>query len=882
MATPPGRDALVADGPKLDHRGRPMKKARRSRGYNAAYYSTPRPNSSSHHAVSTTSHTGPSSDTARSSGNSGTPSNYWRNTAWQYPGAVSLFDPASESRSDGEARASQALQQGSRLSTEQPETAPGHPAARHNFSNEEQIFLPVLGVCAREMRDYHLSGRLNLDDEGVAALEAVETAVAVAQREPTDLLKLPQAAEDLRTKPLETPLTSLRSMSPEIRTLSDPQASILDQVMQIADNPEEIEADLAMIKITHTKNQVNTSLNRPLTPPRKASGPSSEAISLPPMNETRPKKEAFQQEKTQQEKARQNEARARKEASDQTLLKRAQEEAQEKAREKVHEVIQEETRRLILQVQSLLGPGSDDAASDLSSSPVANRNSPLPDQAETAIAKMQRVESRQALADQLMDSAHHVDDACSHRAEATLPETNALAQRTNPPSTQARFPSSDQIKPPTKNQIKAPSSQQVKAPPNQDKAPPMQNNLASLDHDKGSVVRRKLTEKWPQRNVIDLSPFPESREVKRRARDNNRVVWASSDSDSEAGERQANALPALRPLAVYSSSSDTTYPSPMKSKALAAFKESHQLDHSLEIGAETSATTRPESPKLAQSRVKHSREDGTSKRKHGEPPRQATNGIRTERTMTTDTPLSYGVPGARVDKPSQIPTARYAFGVSTSGAEDVGSCAVAISSTEVSGREARLDEIVYGQLGAGPPPRGLKVKLPPKRPTPKSDGRLFLHSNPATHLTHVVARGLPQTWFDQKMEEIKTRGGRKIWFGRVSERWRWRRSRNAGQGSNPRSRAPATAPDFGKMEAGDLPDVVKRNPAWHQACLRLKEMAAPEAPESPQTASAQARTSPTYHEERDSESDSDSDIDYDASPSRGPRNLWSRQREYFA
>ncbi|PHH82745.1 hypothetical protein CDD82_5001 [Ophiocordyceps australis] len=85
-----------------------------------------------------------------------------------------------------------------------------------------------------------------------------------------------------------------------------------------------------------------------------------------------------------------------------------------------------------------------------------------------------------------------------------------------------------------------------------------------------------------------------------------------------------------------------------------------------------------------------------------------------------------------------------------------------------------FDAMIYQQPGARQPPTG--VRIPTAYPTTTSSvvgtsRRIFVHANPAIHQVH----NRSDAWYREKARQIKLRGGRKRWFGKVAARWRWMR-----------------------------------------------------------------------------------------------------------
>ncbi|QUC16120.1 uncharacterized protein UV8b_00361 [Ustilaginoidea virens] len=147
-----------------------------------------------------------------------------------------------------------------------------------------------------------------------------------------------------------------------------------------------------------------------------------------------------------------------------------------------------------------------------------------------------------------------------------------------------------------------------------------------------------------------------------------------------------------------------------------------------------------------------------------------------------------------------------------------------------------FDAAIYQQPGAAPPPSGvLNSVVTSKAPRWPSGGQVrFIHANPAVHRMHVRS----EAWFAKKSAEIRARGGRKFWLGKVSQRLRWlqserlklqaRRAEAKAQGGLPERPDPqpqtySVPLDFGDVPEGDLPEEVRKNPAWRKACEYFRE-----------------------------------------------------------
>ena len=114
------------------------------------------------------------------------------------------------------------------------------------------------------------------------------------------------------------------------------------------------------------------------------------------------------------------------------------------------------------------------------------------------------------------------------------------------------------------------------------------------------------------------------------------------------------------------------------------------------------------------------------------------------------------------------------------------------------------------------------------------DERLFFYANPATQTMH----SRPEEWYNKKTEEIKARGGRKFWFGKVAARQRWinrmrkdqERERKAAvrSGSIPPRRDPeprgySRPMNFADVPESELPEYVQDDPEWLKACAWLRQ-----------------------------------------------------------
>ncbi|KAH7326092.1 hypothetical protein B0I35DRAFT_125767 [Stachybotrys elegans] len=122
-----------------------------------------------------------------------------------------------------------------------------------------------------------------------------------------------------------------------------------------------------------------------------------------------------------------------------------------------------------------------------------------------------------------------------------------------------------------------------------------------------------------------------------------------------------------------------------------------------------------------------------------------------------------------------------------------------------------FDRLIYQQESAATPPREVRIALDDAQRR-AGESRSAVDDLTTLHF---------EAWYENKLKEIQSRGGRKAWFGKVLQRQRWLSSRE-GRGSNkqgerhppPRLRRP----DFSDVAEEDLPDYVLRDPAWVKAC----------------------------------------------------------------
>ncbi|KAF4984372.1 hypothetical protein FDECE_17094 [Fusarium decemcellulare] len=148
---------------------------------------------------------------------------------------------------------------------------------------------------------------------------------------------------------------------------------------------------------------------------------------------------------------------------------------------------------------------------------------------------------------------------------------------------------------------------------------------------------------------------------------------------------------------------------------------------------------------------------------------------------------------------------------------------------------AAFDSFIYQQSDLRPP-EGVSIRNGPsgKAAASSEENRIFLPVNPAIHKMH----NRSQEWYRKKCQEIKSRPGRKAWFGKVVERQRWLRAREAKlDEERQRARLAGTIPpfkapqpqgyrrimDFGDVPEEELPEEVRNNPAWLKACAWHRE-----------------------------------------------------------
>lgn len=154
--------------------------------------------------------------------------------------------------------------------------------------------------------------------------------------------------------------------------------------------------------------------------------------------------------------------------------------------------------------------------------------------------------------------------------------------------------------------------------------------------------------------------------------------------------------------------------------------------------------------------------------------------------------------------------------------------------------QAKFDAAFYSQALAGPPPPGVTVSPTKQKhtPPPGEDSKLYLHIDPRIHWP----RRWTDEWYENKMKEIRARGGRKANWGRAAQRMREQRLREEAQsqagakvlaeGPPPTSHLREPAPwmyhrriDFEDMSEDELPDYVLENAAWARACAWMRSNA---------------------------------------------------------
>ncbi|KAM5352407.1 hypothetical protein ACJ41O_005130 [Fusarium nematophilum] len=148
---------------------------------------------------------------------------------------------------------------------------------------------------------------------------------------------------------------------------------------------------------------------------------------------------------------------------------------------------------------------------------------------------------------------------------------------------------------------------------------------------------------------------------------------------------------------------------------------------------------------------------------------------------------------------------------------------------------AAFDAFIYQQSDLRPPAGVFLRPLLPRNATASSEEpRLYLPVNPAIHRLH----NRSEDWYKKKCQEIENRPGRKAWFGKVLERQRWLRAKEAKleKARQMARMAGTTAPykepqprghkqilDFGDVPEEELPEDVRNNAAWLKACAWHRE-----------------------------------------------------------
>ncbi|KAK2004204.1 hypothetical protein LX36DRAFT_564727 [Colletotrichum falcatum] len=154
---------------------------------------------------------------------------------------------------------------------------------------------------------------------------------------------------------------------------------------------------------------------------------------------------------------------------------------------------------------------------------------------------------------------------------------------------------------------------------------------------------------------------------------------------------------------------------------------------------------------------------------------------------------------------------------------------------------AKFDAMIYGQAEATTPPEGVFVPVAPGNMLANAQfsgegrGQLYMKLDPRIHWPH----NRSEHWYNAKMEEIKSRGGRKANFGKAAQRMRQQileaerldeeEKRAAEQGlsvSNSKPPQPWSHHrhmDFGDVPEEELPTYVRKNPEWLQATAWMRE-----------------------------------------------------------
>ncbi|KFH41088.1 hypothetical protein ACRE_082140 [Hapsidospora chrysogenum ATCC 11550] len=146
---------------------------------------------------------------------------------------------------------------------------------------------------------------------------------------------------------------------------------------------------------------------------------------------------------------------------------------------------------------------------------------------------------------------------------------------------------------------------------------------------------------------------------------------------------------------------------------------------------------------------------------------------------------------------------------------------------------AAFDSQIYAQEVCLSAPEGV-ASYPPHDIRDRSDyGRVFLRTNPAIHGMHTRS----EEWYRRKAAEIQARPRRKAWFGKVTQRQRWLRSREKKMSQvestdglaeassfreEPQPRGHRHRPDLVGVPEAELPADVKESAAWAKACVRFR------------------------------------------------------------
>ncbi|KAF4962874.1 hypothetical protein FSARC_9071 [Fusarium sarcochroum] len=147
---------------------------------------------------------------------------------------------------------------------------------------------------------------------------------------------------------------------------------------------------------------------------------------------------------------------------------------------------------------------------------------------------------------------------------------------------------------------------------------------------------------------------------------------------------------------------------------------------------------------------------------------------------------------------------------------------------------AAFDSLIYRQSNLRPPAGVVVPRTIGKGLASSERKQIFLPVNPAIHKMHKRS----PAWYKKKCEEIRRRPGRKAWFGKVVERKHWiqdmevklekQRQQARLAGAVPPFKQPQPLGvkrilDFGDVPEEELPDYVRRNPAWLKACAWHRE-----------------------------------------------------------